>query len=392
MKHLTRLIVVLSLFVSATASAASFDHNDHLVLSVPVRDDLYVAGGSVNVDAPVTGDLFLAGGQVSVGALVDGDLFAAGGDVRVNGRVSKDARLGGGTVIVSNNIGEDLLVAGGQITIDKNVRVQGDLVVSGGNVVVHGAVTGDVRVYAGNVLIDGPIGGDVEMMGGNVEFGSVVTGNVVISAERLSVASTASIGKDLRYWSEGGETKFPRVRGKTTFDSALAHYGNDDAVMGIVALMGMWMLYSILSGAAVVLLFVLISKRFFADAAGYLRSSPGVAFVSGALYFLLLPVLGVLLCVTVIGIPLGIVAFASLGMTLLLATPLTALTFAKLLEHRGGKHWGKPSLFGVSIILLIVLKLLCIVPFVGWLVKIVAIAFAVGALLMAKYHAYKKIL
>ncbi len=51
-----------------------------------IADDLYVAGGKVDILAEVKGDVIAAGGRVSVGQLVEGDVMVASGSVTVTGQ------------------------------------------------------------------------------------------------------------------------------------------------------------------------------------------------------------------------------------------------------------------------------------------------------------------
>ena len=55
--------LVLASFVY-TAKAYRLDWGRTLVVSQPVYEDLYIAGGNVTINAPVYGDLVIAGLQV----------------------------------------------------------------------------------------------------------------------------------------------------------------------------------------------------------------------------------------------------------------------------------------------------------------------------------------
>ena len=61
------LTAVLILFVSAPALAAptffANDDDENIIITTPIGDDTYIAGGDVTVDGDIAGDLFVAGGM-----------------------------------------------------------------------------------------------------------------------------------------------------------------------------------------------------------------------------------------------------------------------------------------------------------------------------------------
>jgi hypothetical protein len=59
---------------------------DHVSVDSPIDDDVFAAGGDVNINAPVT-SVVIAGGDVNINAPVSGDVFVAGGQISINSDV-----------------------------------------------------------------------------------------------------------------------------------------------------------------------------------------------------------------------------------------------------------------------------------------------------------------
>ena len=131
-------------------------------LSIPaeeiVDDDLYLFGGTIDVNGDVGGDLIVFGGQVSIDGTVEGDVLAAAGTVDIGGAVGGDVRVGAGQVTIDGAVGEDLLAGVGRLVVDS--RVDGDVLFGGGAVNLRGDVGGDVLGGAGTYERSGTVGGD----------------------------------------------------------------------------------------------------------------------------------------------------------------------------------------------------------------------------------------
>lgn len=124
------LATLLFVFPALTVYGAEFESGDDVVIN-QTKENLYVSGSNVVVDAITKKDLVVAGGTVEVNKSVERSLIGAGGVLKVNNAtIGASARVAGGEVILDNVIiEEDLVVAGGTVTI-KNSRIKGDLVLS----------------------------------------------------------------------------------------------------------------------------------------------------------------------------------------------------------------------------------------------------------------------
>jgi hypothetical protein len=75
-----------------------------VVLRGTLTDNVYVAGGTIDVLADLERDPVGAGGTISLRQLVKGDVIVAGRSVIVTGRVGDDIRAAGGTITIGGPV------------------------------------------------------------------------------------------------------------------------------------------------------------------------------------------------------------------------------------------------------------------------------------------------
>jgi hypothetical protein len=132
MKKSRILLLILSIWLTALPVHAALVKADHtLLFSIPVEEDVYLAGGKVIVESEIDGDAVIMGGDLLVNGAVRQDLLIAGGNVTINGEVGGDVRAAGGDVTISRDIAEDLVVCGGNVIVGPGVTVGGDLLEAG---------------------------------------------------------------------------------------------------------------------------------------------------------------------------------------------------------------------------------------------------------------------
>ncbi len=104
-----------------------------------VGRNLYAAGGDLRIEGEVEGNVRAAGGKVRVtrGAKLRDNVTLAGGSVEVEGEVGEDLRVFGESIVINGSIGGDLEMAGESIRIGPEARIAGRLEYkSGGSIVV----------------------------------------------------------------------------------------------------------------------------------------------------------------------------------------------------------------------------------------------------------------
>lgn len=393
MTLLRRLALVALAFSVPVAAFAAIERTaDDTSATLFLRNDTYMAGQSVRVTRPTAGDVNAAGQSVVVDAAVRGTVQAAGSAVNIRSEVGGNVRAAGGTVVIERNVRGNVMVFGGEIVILSGAVIDGDVVLGGGQIAMDGTINGSLMAAGGKVSMRGTVKGNTEIKADDVELGGVLGGDAVVSAGKLSTLTGSRIGGALRYWSEDGKTVDEDIaQNGVTRDPALQRASEPKhEKSAAAALLGAFSIFGLLSAALVILVLQLLTKAFFLDTARRLQKEPGMSLLRGLLYFCALPALTLLLAVTLIGLPLAALTACLFFISILLAKPLTAMVFARWLEVRGGKKWSGIARFAAALGLYVLLKLLMLVPIVGWIAVLAAVCMAYGALMSAKYAIFKE--
>lgn len=345
--------------VSAGASSPSGGRN------------VYLAGSMVRPAGPVAGDFVAFGGRVVVDQPVAGDALLGGGSVDVRAPIGDDLRAGGGDVHVDTTVGGELYAAGGNVTLGKSAQVGQGAALAGGLVTIDGKVSGPLRVTAQRVVLNGEVSGDARLIAETVELGPVarIGGALNHSSKELKRAEGATVGGAVTH-----EEPAPAPS-----ERAVERHWEGQWRGSGPAWAGMVMGYLGLLAAAAV--FVLLFPRFTAEAPELIRTLPWLALAVGFGVLVGVPVLGVLLLITLLGIPLGIATFALYPLLLLMGYLSGVLFVAQRI--RLALHKQDAGVFRTSIgyvaLALLALMLLGRLPVVGSLTVFITTVAGIGA-------------
>ena len=123
------LLALVAGLVPTTALAAEVRQGDGTVVAAgeTIDDDLYVFGGSLDVQGTVNGDVIFLGGTSTIGGLITGDLLVMAGSTNISGIVRGSVRTSGGTVNISGGVDQDLVAAAGSLEITPQANLGRDL-------------------------------------------------------------------------------------------------------------------------------------------------------------------------------------------------------------------------------------------------------------------------
>ena len=273
---------------------------------------------------------------ITVNGVVNGSVMAAGRTVNINGDVGHAVRAVVETININGNVSGDVMVAGGDVNIASTARVGGDLLFG-----------------AGIARIDGLIEGDIKGGGSEVTISNGVKGNIALKVESLTILPTANIQGDLTYTCEeeadiqsgaqiGGMTthNLPEVKEKRAKPFPFVLFsGIGGKVTGFIM--------ALIAG----LVIILLAPRRLTSIAESIRSRPGASAGWGALILFVTPIAAIIVCITIIGIPVGLIALALWGIAIYLAQIPVGLFIGRWIigRFRGGggqSHHGRSPSFG----------------------------------------------
>jgi cytoskeletal protein CcmA (bactofilin family) len=303
-----------------------------------------------------------AGGSVTLSGPVSGSVLAGGGNVHVSGAVGRSLRAGAGTLTLGGRVATDALLAGGSVEVQRDAEVGRDLLATGGSLRVTGAVGRNAFLSGGTVIIGGRIEGDV-----------------TVEADHLTVLSSARVGGRLRYRSNrpaeiqegsqiaGGVEVMPRrVRPRSAFRAF-------PFVLAWRVTEALWLL-------VIGLVLLIVAPRAVTRVSERIRRGFGYSLLTGFILVIVLPVAAVIVALTFLGIPLALLLMLLYGATLIAAQIFPAAWLGRWLLSRVARVGAEPSPYLAQIVGTVLLVLLIAVPFLGWLVRLVAVLLGVGAL------------
>lgn len=376
------LLLFSGMVILAIPLSAQIKSGENIFIDDKVNNDLYVAGGTITIDAPVAGDLIAAGGTITVNDTITQDILVAGGNMTMNGFVGDDIRCAGGTIRLSENVTGDVVAAGGTITIDKDVIIHGNLLISGGEVVLNGEVNGYVKSASGKFTFNGKAGNDIDCRGGEIIINGAVNGKSTLSADIISLGSGARFNNDVVYWNKSGTLDFGNSieSGKAMYDPSLEIETGRWHYLGFASLlMVLWYLGTAL---LMIILIQYLFKVTMRKAADTVKETSLKSLGLGLLFFVAVPVAILISFISVIGIPVGILMLIAFITVLLLATVMVSLLTAHWINNTYYQSkWSALRIVLSAFGIFVFLKLASLTPFIGPLVMFLLACMAFGGIL-----------
>ncbi len=357
------IVVLLSLLLSAMPALAAtpdgagnvFLDNEESGSNIVCSSDLYWFGFTLDMqNTQVAGEAFLAGETVDVSnCQIAGSIRGAGNTLYIaNTTVGNNITVAGNTVrIGTNTVARGVYAAGNNLQFDGMATY---LNMSGSHVVLNGTVNGDANIYADTVTI-----------GEN----AVITGQLAITADtEPSIPATAKIGSQSFTESssdDAGDGIDAATAATVTTASAFSH------IMGK-------MLYRIGTYLLVALFFCWILQKTLRSSVEMVQKRPAPMIVAGLVALIAMPIALIVLCITVIGIPLATVFSLLMVVVTLLAMPFTGVAVGQRVFSKMNRWLS--GLIGAAII-----AVLSIIPFLGLLIRFCCMAYVLGYFLQVIY-------
>jgi hypothetical protein len=323
-------------------------------------DNYYGAGNHVDITAPMPRDVVVAGRYVDIRQSVAGDILAAGWHVSLTATADDDVRMAGGTIMVNAPIKGDLTVAGGDVTVGEAAKIAGQSWISGQTIRVQGVLERELHVAGQTVQLAGEIRQPTEVV-----------------AERLEILSTARILAPLHYKGtvEATIANGAIVNGPIIFDRIKPADVDQARALPIVSSI-VFIVHLMLIG----LLVLQVAPKAEQSVVEAMRGKPWQSLLIGFMMFLTVPIAAILLMISILGAPLGLIIAAVYAVALFAAVLATAF-FVGEAEARLFR-FGPVTARGQHAMMLLagVLTLAILRSVLGGLVVFVSVLFGLGAL------------
>ncbi|HEV2109054.1 MAG TPA: hypothetical protein VGR16_12390 [Thermomicrobiales bacterium] len=355
-----------------------------LAIITPVAAAEFVTGDTPRIPASRTldDDLYLAGDQAIIAGTINGDALVVSRNLDFSGTVERSLAVAANEVVISGNVGHAVRAAANELRITEQATIGGDLVAFASTIVIEPGVviTGDL-IAAGNVEMLGEVGGDLRVTGDAVVIDGPVGGDVRLTSDAIELGPGARVDGDLQYTSdtEADVDAQAQIAGAVEREEPGSR-SLDDAAGGIGG-GAIGELFRLLAALVAGLVVILVMPRATVAVAESVRRRTGPSLLLGLILLIAIPVMTIVLMVTVIGIPIGLITLATYLILLYLSQVFVGTAIGRwILPHSwgdGGRGFNLLAM-ALGVILLGALRLIPI-PAVDILIAAATAILGLGA-------------
>jgi hypothetical protein len=281
------------------------------------------------------------------------------------------------TITKDEVIRGNLYLAGSVLSVAGTI--QGDLLAAGGNVTILGPVTQDVMVAGGTIIFDSSVGGDVRIAGGNITIGGDITGDLVVAGGQVIILSGTTVRGDLV--AAGGQvTNNGTVRGQTSiYLPKEKEQKNESTARKVFSFFGLGWLVKLLMVIVFGLVLYYLLKSGTQEVVRRARDGFGKELLRGFVFLITVPAAILIVLLTVIGVPLGVLGIWIYAALLTLSSVFAGMVLGSVLYRLVLRKTSALTL-GALLIGIILFQLFKLIPFVGWIICFVFFLAALGSL------------
>lgn len=422
-------LTLLSILVVVNpARAFEFKSGNNVLIPAGevVEDDLYASADSFVLEGTIEGDLVIFASTVTINssAVIEGDLIAGAQSIIVEGAVQDDIRVAGAAIVLGDDstVGDDLVAAGYSLETMTGSQVGGDALFAGYQAKLGGDIEGSLRVFANGLDLQGSVAGDVTAELGTAQdmppfspFAFIPNMPSVPSVSGgLTIGSRALIGGDLEYTSEEIFV-IPEgiVAGEETRIEPTPQPEQIEEKPAAPSRTSVWLRQNISNLLTLLILGLLmawLTPGFLNRSAQALRTKPwhslGLGILSYAVIFfavlilggvtvLLTLILGVITLGELVGatitagiLVISIVVFLFVFSAAYLSKLVASYVATRFLLERIKPEWAENRYWSM-VLGVIIFAILASIPYLGWLISVVAILFGLGALFLLEIELIK---
>lgn len=358
-------------------NAISTDNNNSQnTITTPQEGDANNA--NVNTENQMKkGDVYIAQNDVTIDYIVDGNVFILGNNVTIN-----------------SQIGGDVFVCAKNVTISEQAYIFSNLFVLAENVNIKGIVY-DLYSIANNITIDGYIYRDIKASSSTLNINGVIGRNAYVRCEKINfavsgqndengstVTNAGLIAGDLTY-SSSQEISIPEkaVSGKVNFEQIIKTTNNTISTY-LISLGSLLVIVLVVWGLS-----LLLAPKFLKSTNDLIASKKIFPVLGcGILTPIAITVLAILLLFINITASISLLLLTILALLFALSTSVTIIAINNLIckKLKISKNIG---ILGILILTTTVLWAICLIPFVGGIISILAVIIGMG---LITYFAFNK--
>lgn len=305
------------------------------------------------------------------------DVYAIGNNLKFAGRVQADILAAGNNITIdTENVGGSIRVAGATISINSNVERN----INAAAAILEikdGTKAKGVYVISGDVSFNGEAE-DLFVNANTVTINGTVTGNVKVNCSKLIIGENAKVDGTFEVKAE----EEPLILGdfdsnKIIFEKINTDYENESLFAG-VNIVGK--IISLISSIIFCVLITLFCSRYSKRACEKLEHRAWLPFLIGFATLVVLPIAAILLCITVVGIPISVISLIIYGILIYLAPVFTGIIFGRFILKN-------MNVYLSAIISTLIVKAITFIPYIGGIAVFICILLSLGVFIQNTFEA-----
>jgi cytoskeletal protein CcmA (bactofilin family) len=330
-----------------------------------INGDAFLFGGRVRVDGTIKGDLFVFSHDAMVTGHVEGDVFGFAQLLEVTGQVDGNIRAFTNTLTIRGKVAKNVM------TFDERVNLDS-----------VGTIGGSLTAFADDLSLDGNLGRDLLLFAKHTGISGKVGGGIRIKGHELSINGGAQVDGPIRY--DGDEP--PEVSPQAKLASPVDFHKLEHRPQYVE---GHYYIWRIIWTAAFILfgmVLVLLMPRF-AEETVRAAELYGAPIGLGVLVLFGVPIAAVIACVTVVGIPLGVLALGFWFLVLCCAELVVGVVIGSWILGKTRNTWGLIGRMALGFIIVRIAYTILGMVHVGAVLGALAIwSWGMGAVALALYR------
>ncbi len=367
-KVLLTILILTAFLVSVPVAVLAFTTKTgdsiYIAKDQEVEGNFYAAANNLTIEGYVPGDVIAAAESITINGSVDGDVIAVAQSITINGEVRGSVRVLATNININNLVNRNINALGSVVVLGSASQTNGDALIAGGMVESRGKINGYLHGYCSKLLISGSVGRNVNFTLNNNESAK--------QSAPLVVTSDAKISGDVYYKSKTqADINQSSVSGQIVHSVLEAKKGS--GVSSII-----WhLLFKVFSALVLGLVLIYLFKKNILAMLEVLHRQGWMILASGTAWLFLTPIVAIILLFTVIGIPLALILLVMWLVALYLTKIISAILLGEMLSQKFS--WLKKSnnlgRMTMGVVLIFGLGTL---PFVGWLISLLAVLVGFG--------------
>jgi cytoskeletal protein CcmA (bactofilin family) len=356
-----KLIALILLFVLLPVSSLQATM-EYVPAGQVVEGPLLMSGNNIRVDGKVDGDLYATGTDVFISGEVTGDIIAAGQNISISGPVKGDLRLAAQNIRLHGVTQGSATLFCQDLDFNQQAIINKDMLLFARSARLQGDLQRNLKGSLQSLYLSGKIGQNLQLY--NVEHLELdeaqIGGDLSYRSTNKAVISPGTTINGEEKWRQPSPAQ-PAPQNK------LPSWGIWGGLL--INFLGLLIVWGIIKAWRPHLWSQIAEK-----AGQNLAGSIGI----GLLLLLATPILVLVLFLTVIGIPLGIILLliymVALYVSILIAAQFLSQILRERMNYSGHDIW---PVLALVLLLMLAVK----IPFVGWILGLIILSFGLGSIL-----------